>query len=216
MSAPDSVVQAQTEGLRRRVAREQALLSRKARDAAGEQARAIVARAREEARARTRQAAEEARQSLERGVTDHRAALETAARQQEQALLRDVMDRAWQALPDALTANWQDAGLRSKWCEAACALARRLVLGSGPFTVELDPAAPEDAAATVARCLQDPEQPAPAVQRIEALGPGLRIRRGLACVDATIPGLVASRERIESELLAEFDALLAAAGRTQP
>jgi len=215
MSAPDGVVQAQTEALLRRVAREQEILSRKARDAAGEQARAIVARAREEARARTRQAAEEARQTLERGVTDRRAALETAARQQEQALLREVMDRAWQALPDALAANWQDDGLRGKWCAAASALARRLVLGGGPFTVELDAAAPEDVAALVARCLQDAEQPAPAAQRVATLGPGLRIRRGLACVDATIPGLLASRERIESELLAEFDALLAAAGRKQ-
>ena len=43
------------EALLRRVAREQEMLSRKARDAAAEQARGIIARAREEARVRTRQ-----------------------------------------------------------------------------------------------------------------------------------------------------------------
>jgi hypothetical protein len=31
----------------------------------------------------------------------------------------------------------------------------------------------------------------------------------MACVDATIPGLLASRERVEAELLAEVDAVLA-------
>ena len=45
------------------------------------------------------------------------------------------------------------------------------------------------------------------------LGPGLRIRHGLACVDATAAGLLASRERIEAELLAELDALLEQHGR---
>ena len=45
------------------------------------------------------------------------------------------------------------------------------------------------------------------------LGAGLRIRHGLACVDATTAGLLASRERIEAELLAELDALLERQGR---
>ncbi len=44
-------------------------------------------------------------------------------------------------------------------------------------------------------------------------GPGLRVRHGLACVDASVPGLLASRERIEAELLAELDALLEVRGR---
>ena len=47
-----------------------------------------------------------------------------------------------------------------------------------------------------------------AIREVKGLGPGLRIRRGLACVDATVPGLLASRERVEAELLAELDALL--------
>ena len=38
--------------------------------------------------------------------------------------------------------------------------------------------------------------------------PVMRIRGGSACVDATVAGLLASRERVEAELLAEFDRLL--------
>ena len=212
MSVPDSIVQAQMEALLRRVAREQEMLSRRARDAAEEQARGIVARAQEEARARTRQASEEARQSVERALADRRAALETAARQREQSLLRELMDGAWQTLPRELDAAWGDAAARRSWCEAACALARRIVMGTGEFTVELDPAAPADAAECASRALQESGQSA-AVRRVDGLGPGLRIRHGLACVDATTVGLLASRERIEAELLAELDALLEQQGR---
>jgi len=45
------------------------------------------------------------------------------------------------------------------------------------------------------------------VRRAGSRGAGLRIRRRSACVDATVAGLLASRERVEAELLAEFDRL---------
>ena len=212
MSVPEGIVQAQTEALLRRVAREQEMLSRRAREAAEEQARSIVARAREEARARTRQAAEEARLSMEKALADRRAALETAARQREQGLLRELMDRAWQSLPGELDAAWQDESARRRWCEAACALARRIVMGEGTFTVEIDAQAPADAGEVASRGLQASGKGA-AVARVAGLGPGLRIRHGLACVDATGQGLLASRERIEAELLAEIDALLEQRGK---
>jgi hypothetical protein len=212
MSVPESIVQAQTEALLRRVAREQEMLSRRAREAAEEQARSIVARAREEARARTRQAAEESRLSMDKALADRRAALETAARQREQGLLRELMDRAWQSLPGELDAAWQDESARRRWCEAACALARRIVMGDGTFTVEVDEQAPADAGEVASRGLQESGKGA-AVARVAGLGPGLRIRHGLACVDATAHGLLASRERIEAELLAEIDALLEQRGK---
>jgi len=212
MSAPEGIVQAQMEALLRRVAREQEMLTRKARDAADEQARTIVARAREEARARTRQARDEAHQSVERALADRRAALETAARQREQALLRKLMDDAWAVLPRSLEAAWRDAATRRAWCESACALARRIVMGDGAFAIELDGEAPADAADGARRALADGAG-GPAVTRVAGLGPGLRIRHGLACVDATADGLLASRERIEAELLAELDALLEQHGR---
>jgi hypothetical protein len=207
MSAPEGIVQAQMEALLRRVAREQEMLSRRARDAAQEQARNIVERARDEARLRLRQATEDAHQSHERALADRRAALDTSARQREQALLSELLDRAWRILPDELAAVWADAAARRKWCTAACAIARRIVLGEGRYTVELDPALAEDEALGLAHELAGDDADAK-VCRIAGLGPGLRIRRGLACVDATITGLLASRERVEAELLAELDTLL--------
>lgn len=212
MSAPESIVQVQMEALLRRVAREQEMLSRRARDAAEEQARGIVARAGEEARARTRQAAEEARLSVDKAVADRRAALDTATRQREQALLRGLMDRAWQSLPGELDSVWRDEAARHRWCEAACALARRIVMGDGAFAVEIDSTATDDVADLAGRALQTSGKQA-SVSRMAGLGAGLRIRHGLACVDATTAGLLASRERIEAELLAELDALLEQHGR---
>jgi hypothetical protein len=216
MSVPDSVVQAQTEALLRLLAREQEILSRRARDAAEAQAQGLVARAREEARTRTRTASKEARASLERALRDRRAALDTAARQREQALLRGLLDEAWAALPEALAAAWQEAATRRAWCEAAAGLARSTLLGEGAFTVELDARAPADAADATAAALRADGGAAPTLQPLAELGPGLRISRGLACVDATVPGLLASRERVEAELLAELDALLAKLAGRQP
>jgi F0F1-type ATP synthase delta subunit len=43
------------------------------------------------------------------------------------------------------------------------------------------------------------------VTATDGLGAGLRIRAGDACIDATVAGLLAARERIASELLAEFE-----------
>lgn len=213
MSVPGGIVQVQMESLLRRVAREQEMLTRRARDAAEDQARSIVARAREEARARTRQATADARLSVERALADRRAALDTEARQREQALLRGLMDSAWQSLPAALTDAWRDPAARREWCESACILAGRTLIGAGPFQVELDQEAPEDAAHFALAELPLADGRAPELQRIASLGPGLRVRRELACVDATVPGLLASRERIESELLAELGTLLERQGR---
>ena len=48
----------------------------------------------------------------------------------------------------------------------------------------------------------------------QGLGAGLRIRAGDACLDATVAGLLAARERIAAELLAEFERLVARGARS--
>jgi hypothetical protein len=207
MNAPVTLVEAQTDALLRRLTREQESASRRLLDAAAEQARTIVERARVEARARMRLARDEARQLVERGVAERNAALETAARQREQAALRQWLDTAWQALPSALVAAWDDPARRRAWCEAACGVARRTLLEDGTYLVEAEPPGLELALEVARECLAARDLQSAAVT---GLGPGLRLRRGLATVDATLPGLLASRERIEAEMLAELDALLAA------
>jgi vacuolar-type H+-ATPase subunit E/Vma4 len=209
MSTPDSIVEAQTEALLRRLAREQETRSRRAREAAEEQARTIVARAWKEARVRIRKAAHEERRGIEQALADRRAALATAVRQREQTLLRKLMDDAWAALPAELEKAWNDPEARREWCVAACEAARHTLLRDRQLVVEID----EDVAADLADpvretiCRSSESRCDVQISRLPGLGAGLRIRGGLACVDATIPGLLASRERIEADLLAEFERL---------
>jgi vacuolar-type H+-ATPase subunit E/Vma4 len=207
MSTPEGIVQAQTEALLRRVAREQESRCRRARDAAQEQASSIVARAWEEARTRLRQAMEEEHRAVDKALADRRAALETAARQREQAVLRELMDDAWRDLPGALVSSWRRDDTRREWCAAACAVAVRALQADQGYTVEIDAALAEDERKVVDKALRHASGPEVRFREVPSLGAGLRIHAGRACVDATVGGLLASRERIESELLAELERL---------
>ena len=207
MSTPEGIVQAQTEALLRRVAREQESRCRRARDAAQEQASSIVARAWEEARTRLRQAVDEERRAFEKALGDRRAALETVARQRDQAVLRELMDDTWRDLPGTLASSWQRDDARREWCAAACAVAVRALQADLGYTVEIDAAVPDDVRRVVDQALRRPSGPELRFREVPSLGAGLRIHAGRACVDATVGGLLASRERIESELLAELERL---------
>jgi hypothetical protein len=203
MSAATSVLEAQTTALLRRLAREQDARMRRIRDAAADQAVDIVRRARSEARARVRQAVLETRREDESALARRRAALDTDARRGRQATLRELLERAWQALPPALAARWQDAAQRERWCVAACDVALRCLRHLERIEVEVDAAAPPDVAATVRQRLGG--GPAVALVPRAGLGPGLRLRAGDALVDATIPGLLAARDHVVADLLAEFE-----------
>jgi hypothetical protein len=145
---------------------------------------------------------------MEKALSDRRAALDTTVRQREQAVVRELMDEAWHELPATLDEHWRRAEGRRDWCTSACSLAARALSRDHGFVVELDPAAPDDAATTVDQELRTATGASVEVRRVPALGSGLRIRSGRACVDATVQGLLASRERIESELLAELERLV--------
>jgi len=207
MSTPQSIVQAQMEALLRRLAREQESRCRRTLDAAREQARSIVARAWEEARLRLRQAVEEERRDVDKALADRRASLETVRRRAEQSVLRELMDAAWSDLPQTLAAAWGQPERRRDWCLAACQLAARTLPNSAGFVIELDASEPEETARMASAGLLAGGSGTVETRRVAALGAGLRIRSGRACVDATVPGLLASRERVESELLAELERL---------
>jgi hypothetical protein len=208
MSAVESVLEAQTTALLRRLAREQETRTRRIRDEAEAQAADLVRRARSEARSRVSQAVLETRRADETTLARRRAEMDTLARRSQQAMLRELLDRSWQALPDALRSRWQDQGSRKRWCAAACAQARRCLRHMDRLQVEIDPQWAPQLDATLLQSLAGDSTVT--VAAIDGLGAGLRIRAGDACLDATVAGLLAARERIAAELLAEFDAQRAA------
>jgi F0F1-type ATP synthase membrane subunit b/b' len=207
VSPAESILEAQTAALLRRLAREQETRVRRLRTEAEDQARDILRRSRSEAHARVRQAITEARREVENGLALRRAALDTQSRRARQALLRQILERAWERLPLALAERWHDSAAREQWCLAACRQAMRTLRETRQLRVEVDVAAAGTLADLVAGELRTLGAGAVQVDPVPALGPGLRIRGGDACLDATLPGLLASRGRVASALLAEFDVL---------
>ncbi len=203
MNDVESLLEAQTTALLRRLGREQESRTRRIRDEAGTQAADIVRRARTEARTRVHQAVVDTRREDEMALARRRAALDTHARRSRQATLRELLDRAWQALPAALQSRWLDAAARERWCDAACVSARRSLRHLDRLQVEVDPQWLAQVGPLVRSRLEGPSQVD--VAATAGLGAGLRIRAGDACIDATVAGLLAARERIASELLAEFE-----------
>ncbi|HEX9207440.1 MAG TPA: hypothetical protein VF851_04330 [Steroidobacteraceae bacterium] len=203
MSVVASLLEAQTTALLRRLAREEETRTRRLRDEAEAQARDILRRARTEARTRVHQAVAESRREDETAIARRRAAIDTRARRSRQQTLRQLLDAAWEQLPVALAARWQVGAARDDWVRAACRQALRSLLHLDQVQVEADPAVLH-AIEPVARA------GLPGVARIEfvgvaGLGAGLRIRSADACLDATVPGLLAARDRVAAELLAEFE-----------
>ena len=202
MNPPDSVLEAQTLALLRRLAREQDARCHGIVDGAATQAAAIVRNARAEARARVRQAAAEMRREQERALVQHRAALDTGVRQRQQAALGDWLEHAWRALPAALQARWEQPSARAQWCAAALHAALRDLLGKDALQVEVDAGWVAEVAPLLTQAC--PADRSASVVPQPGLGAGLRIRAGHASVDATIAGLLAPRDRIAAELLAEL------------
>jgi hypothetical protein len=180
--------------------------TRRLRDDASAQARDIVRRARSEARTRVRQAIVEARREAELAVARRRAAIETRARRTRQATLRRLLDDAWQQLPAALASRWADPSHRLEWCEAACAQALRSLLRTDRLVVTVDALWRDELAPSIERCLPARDDSGwLEIAAVDGQGPGITVRGGQACLDATIGGLLAARDRIAAELLAEVD-----------
>ena len=203
MSVVETLLEAQTTALLRRLAREQETRTRRLRDEAEAQARDILRRARSEARLRVRQAVVESRREDENAIARRRAAIDTRARRARQQTLRQLLDEAWARLPVALAARWDDLGAREEWVRAACRQAVASLLHLDQVHVEAEPAAlqsiePAARAALLGVAAID-------FVAVDGLGPGLRIRSADACLDATVPGLLAARDRVAAELLAEFE-----------
>lgn len=202
-----TLLEAQTVALLRRLAREQESRTRRAQDEAAEQARDIVRRARSEARTRVHQAVVDTRREIELALARRRAAIETRERRARQGMLRRLLEDAWKRLPAALEHRWSNRDARTTWCRAACNQAARSLLHAERMCVEIDTRWRDELQPVVATSLGDGVEVTP----VDDLGAGLRIRAGRGCVDATVAGLIAARERIAADLLAECEQRLAPA-----
>jgi vacuolar-type H+-ATPase subunit E/Vma4 len=208
VSIVGSLLEAQTTALLRRLTREQETRTRRLRDDATAQVQDIVRRARSEARARLHQAVLEVRREDEVALARRRAAIDTQRRRERQAQLRRLLDEAWSQLPAALARRWGDPAGRDAWCRAACRQALRTLLRTDELVVECDAAHASGLDQVVRHELGAGHRVT--LRTVAGLGAGLRIRAARATLDATIPGLLAARDRVAAELLAEFEQRAAA------
>jgi hypothetical protein len=210
MNDVTSLLEAQATALLRRLSREQEMRTRRAGEDAELQVRDLLRRTRSEARARVHQAVLDRRRSDEHAVARRRAAIDTQQRRARQATLRDLLEAAWRELPAALRARWDDPQARALWSEAACAQAARQLLQLDEVTAEVDATADPGLASQLEQELRGLGAQSVKVVTVDGLGAGLRLRAGRACIDATVPGLLAARDRVAAELLATFEQLLQA------
>ena len=165
-------------------------------------AHALVAGALAEARASVSKAVGRERSRRQAARTKASARDETRARLAVQLRLGEVLAAGWTQLPDLLAERWQHPEQRQHWCLAALTLARQLLLGN-KFLIEYAPG-PSQAEITAMAAACGERQVT--LQSAPALGAGLRVTAPGAVLDASVDSLLADRERIQSMLLAAYQA----------
>ena len=131
------------------------------------------------------------------------ARAEIEARRLEQRQSRELLGEMWERLAAALERRWASPTLRRAWIDAAMGHAAALLFGrewliecasswSDDERTELTERARERGARDVEWSLE------------ASITAGLKIRATGVCIDATIPGLLAQREVIEGDFLAEY------------
>ena len=158
-----------------------------------------------EARQRVRQVYTEQRQRRHDQIGAAQARLATCRRLHEQRRTAALLQVAWQQLPDALRALWQQGDSRAAWVRHVLTYARdRLQPGPWRIVHAANWQAHEREALPAALLADTRIEP-----RFEAdasIEAGLKVVGGRNVVDGTITGLLADRADIEARLLRQLEA----------
>jgi len=168
-----------------------------------EQVQQIVRSARAAARRSVHQSAAQERTRMEAGLRQANARAEIEARRLEQRQSRELLTEMWERIGAALERRWASPTHRRAWIDAALGRAAALLFGrewliecaidwSGEERSELTRRAHECGARGVEWSLA------------ASMPAGLKIRTTGVCIDATVPGILAQREVIEGDFLAEY------------
>jgi vacuolar-type H+-ATPase subunit E/Vma4 len=197
------LLERQIEGLLAHIARDREQRLNELRSQMQSEVRTLLRAARHEARMSVRKAIAEARLWADEETRRAQAHAELEARRRLQLRTRAVLLEMWREIGGALEARWQDRAAQAVWIEAAIREAAALLGAREPWRIEHGPQGSQGLRTELearARRLR------PAL-RIEwqcddRITAGVRIRAAGVCLDATIAGLLARREQIESDFLA--------------
>ena len=176
-------------------------------DAQG-RAATLLAQAHGDARARMRQAFAEQRQRRDERIAEAQARLATQRRLHEQQRSAALLHLAWQQLPAALLARWQQPAGRAAWVAHVLGAAQMRMPRSGWRVLHAPdwPAAEQQAfAAAVEAAGGVASSDAPRFVADPAIRAGLKVVAGGNLIDGTADGLLAERAAIEARLLRELE-----------
>lgn len=181
-----------------------------------ERADAVLRQSRRAARARVHEAVTEERRRRESAILEARQHLDTEARRQVQQRYRRLLGQAWPELNRELAARWAEPEARAEWCNLLLEEAGDMLGGDGLIVEHPHPetgAWSRDDQRRLEAALVARNLPAVEFRPAAGLDAGLRIRRGGACLDGSIAGLLARRTAVEGRLIAHWET--AAAKATQ-
>ena len=177
-----------------------------------EACRQILADAERTAREILRQTHRKERAHLHRRVLEERARIQariqaveaervTRERRQQARSSAGILEQAWPLLQLGLQRRWQDAEDRRRWVERCV----RDALGSlpaGAWTLRHAPGWPAAEQQAARERLTEALGVEPQLRSDSTIEAGLVIDSGGACLDGSLRGLLADRQRLEARLLA--------------
>lgn len=202
------IVGRQVETILNALREQKELRCREIERAAAARADELRRQSRSEARERVHEAVAEERKRREMAIVQARHRLETEGRRRIQARYRELLGRAWPRLVTELNERWQRADERGQWCELALDEAARLFTADNWLVEHPEPANGTWSSADTERlsaALDRHNIDGAETRAVADLEAGLRIRRGSACLDASVAGLLARRAAVEGGLLAQWE-----------
>jgi hypothetical protein len=158
-----------------------------------------------QARTRVRQVFDEQRQRRHEQIAAAQARLATRRRLHEQRRTAALLQLAWQQLPGALRALWQQGEPRAAWVGHVLTYARDR-LKPGPWRIVHAPDWHGPGQATLPPALLADARIEPRFEADASIEAGLKVVDGRNVVDGTLAGLMADRGDIEARLLRRLEA----------
>lgn len=204
---PHSVLDAQMEALLALVEQHRAERCSQLLAQAEERRHALLAEAYGEARSRMHEAVLTERRRGKDKLDATRAQLETRARAQQHQTALLLLQQGWELLGQAVLQRWKSAPQRRLWVGTLLRQALHL-LPRCSWVIEHPPGWDPAECAELHEALRAHCGALPQLQANDQLDAGLRICAAGACLDGTLEGLLADREAIEAQLLAQLHNLL--------
>jgi hypothetical protein len=207
MSEVHSVLDAQVETLLELVERHRSERCTQLLAQAQERRHTLLAQTYGEARTRMHEAIVTERRRGNEKLDATRAQLETRARQQQHRTALLLLQQGWELLGQSVQQRWKTAAQRRLW---VCNLLHQALqrLPRCAWVIEHPPGWDSAECSEQLEAIRGHCGVQPQLHTDDQLHAGLRVCADGACLDGTLEGLLADRDAIEAQLLAQLHRLL--------